>query len=173
MVETRTDAEAKRKVWDLIREVKIAMMVTMDDQGRFRGRPMYARQEEFDGTLWFFTRDATPKTSEVREDDRVLLAYADPSKQDYVSIYGSAEVVRDAALQRKYWSEGMRTWFPKGAEDPSIALLKVTVEGAEYWDSPSSTMVHAYGYLKAVTTGQPPSPGENDKVDFTRGGTAA
>jgi len=28
--------------------------------------------------------------------------------------------------------------------------------------------VHAYGYLKAVTTGKPPAAGENDKVDFTK-----
>ena len=49
-----------------------------------------------------------------------------------------------------------------------MALLKVTCEGAEYWDAPSSTLVHAYGYIKAVTTGEPPHPGANDKVDFSK-----
>ena len=58
--------------------------------------------------------------------------------------------------------------FPGGPEDPKIALIRVECEGAEYWDSPSSTLVHAYGYLKAVTTGEPPHPGANDKVDFTK-----
>ena len=47
-----------------------------------------------------------------------------------------------------------------------MALLCVEMEGAEYWDAPSSTLVHAFGYLKAVTTGAPPHPGDNDKVDF-------
>ena len=42
MVDTRTDAEAKRKVWDMIRDIRIAMMVTMDEEGRFRGRPVPA-----------------------------------------------------------------------------------------------------------------------------------
>lgn len=172
MVETRTDTEAKRKVWDMIRDQRICMMVTMDDQGRFRGRPMWAQQDEYDGVLWFFTREATPKAEEARQDDRVLLAYSDPRNQNYVSIFGSAEVVRDREMQKRLWSEGMRTWFPKGAEDPEIALIKVTVEGAEYWDSPSSTAVHAFGYLKAVTTGEPPHPGDNDKVSFRRGSAA-
>ena len=58
----------------------------------------------------------------------------------------------------------MRTWFPKGQDDPDIALLEVRVEMAEYWDAPSSAMVHAYGYVKAVTTGKPPHPGGNEKV---------
>jgi general stress protein 26 len=168
MVETRTDAEAKRKVWELIREVQVAMMVTQDEEGRFRGRPMRASQKEFDGVLWFFTQADSPKVEEARQDERVLLAYSDPSSQNYVSIYGHAEVVRDVEMQKRLWSEPLRTWFPGGAEDPKVALLKVTCEGAEYWDAPSSTLVHAYGYIKAVTTGEPPKPGDNDKVDFTK-----
>ena len=32
-------------------------------------------------------------------------------------------------------------WFPEGKDDPEIALLRVNLEKAEYWDSPSSTVV--------------------------------
>jgi general stress protein 26 len=167
MAETRSDAEAKRKVWEMIRDIEIAMMVTMDDEGRFHGRPMAVNQTEFDGVLWFFTESRTPKTSEVDQDDRVLLAYADPRRQNYVSIYGSAEVVHDVAQQKALWSEPLRTWFPDGPESPSVSLLKVTCLGAEYWDTPSSTVMHAYGYVKAALTGKAPNPGENEKVDFT------
>lgn len=170
MVATRSDAEAREKVWDMIRDVGVAMMVTGDSSGRLRARPMHAaRLEEFDGTLWFFTRAPTPKTEELRDDDRVLLAYADPSHQNYVSVFGRATVVRDAGRQRELWSEPMRTWFPKGAEDPELALIRVETEGAEYWDTPSATLVHAYGYVKALVTGEPPAAGESDKVDLRRG----
>jgi general stress protein 26 len=169
MVETRTDQAARDKVWELIRNVQVAMMVTLDEQGRMRGRPMRAvSTKEFTGTLWFFTSQPSPKTDEIQHDDRVLLAYADPSKQDYVSVSGTAQVIRDPAKQKELWSEPLRTWFPNGPEDPHAALLKVEVEGAEYWDSPSSTFVHAYGYVKALTTGEPPAAGENDKVAFKR-----
>lgn len=168
MVETRTDTAAQQKVWDIIRDVEIAMMVTMDDEGRFRGRPMRAVKQEFDGVIWFFTKDHTPKVEEVEEDERTLLSYADPHKQNYVSISGHVQVVRDAAKQKELWSEPLRVWFPGGPEAPEVALMKVTVDGAEYWDSPSSTFVHAYGYIKSITTGKPPSAGENEKVDFTK-----
>jgi general stress protein 26 len=168
MPETRSDAEAKRKVWEMIKDVEIAMMVTQDDQGRFRGRPMRAVNKEFDGVLWFFATTGSHVTGEAAGDGRVLLTYADPRAQDYVSVYGTAEVVKDPAKQKQLWSEPLRVWFPGGAEDPKVSLIKVECEGAEYWDSPSSTLVHAYGYLKAVTTGEPPHPGANDKVDFTK-----
>ncbi len=168
MVETRTDAATQQKVWDMIRDVEIAMMVTMDDEGRFRGRPMRAVKQEFDGVLWFFTQAGSPKTDEVKEDERTLLAYADPHKQNYVSLSGHAQVVKDVAKQKELWSEPLRVWFPGGPEAPEVALMKVQVDGAEYWDSPSSTFVHAYGYVKAVATGEQPEGGENAKVNFGR-----
>ena len=61
----------------------------------------------------------------------------------------------------------MRAWFPKGIDDPDVALLKVAIDAAEYWDAPNSTMIHAYGYLKARLTGEAPEPGGNEKVSFT------
>lgn len=167
MVETRTDQAARDKVWEMIRDVQVAMMVTLDEEGRFRGRPMRAvKLKEFEGVLWFFTSQPSPKSEEIQHDDRVLLAYSDPSNQNYVSLFGSAQVVRDPQKQKELWSEPLRTWFPGGPDDPNAALLKVEVEGAEYWDSPSSTLVHAYGYVKARLTGEPPKAGENDKVAF-------
>jgi len=169
MTQTRTDQAARDKVWELIRDIEVATMVTLDEQGHMRGRPMRAVElREFDGTLWFFTAGASPKADEIRQDERVLLAYAEPSDQNYVSISGTAQIIRDVAKQKAMWSEPLRTWFPGGPEDPNAALLKVEVEGAEYWDAPSSTLLHAYGYVKARITGEPPKAGENDKVSFKR-----
>ena len=169
MVETRTDQAAKDKVFELIREVQVATLVTHAEGGRMRGRPMRAvKLKQFEGTLWFFTSYPSPKTEEIADDSHVLLAYADPSSQNYVSIAGTARVMRDVAKQKELWSEPLRAWFPGGPEDARCGLLQVEVEGAEYWDAPSSTLIHAYGYLKAITTGQPPSSGDNDKVAFKR-----
>lgn len=168
MVDTRSDAQARAKVWEMIKDVQVAMMVTMDEEGGLRGRPMRAVKHDYGEVLWFFTNAHTPKTEEVAEDERVLLSYADPDAQNYVALSGHAEVVRDAAKQKELWSEPLRAWFPGGPEAPDVALLKVTVEGAEYWDAPNSTLVHAWGYLKAITTGEPPKAGDNDKVDFSK-----
>jgi general stress protein 26 len=169
MVETRTDQAARNKVWEMIRDVQVAMMVTLDEGARMRARPMRAVSvKDFSGTLWFFTSQPSPKAQEVQRDDRVLLAYADPNSQNYVAISGTAQVVRDPQKQKELWSEPLRAWFPGGPEDPKAALIKVEVEGAEYWDAPSSTFVHAYGYVKARLTGEPPQVGENDKVAFRK-----
>ncbi len=151
------------KLWDMIKDVKIAML-TSEDGGQLRARPMAASQKEFDGNLWFFTRASAHKVREVQQDEHVGVTYADPGSQNYVSLSGTASLVRDGGAITEHWSEVMRTWFPKGKDDPDIALLKVHVTQAEYWDAPNSTMLHAYGYVKAALTGQSPQPGGNEKI---------
>lgn len=157
--------DAKKKLWSMIKEVRFAMLTT-EDAGHLRARPMVAVQKEFDGTLWFFTRASSHKVDEVQSDERVGVTYADPGQQNYVSMSGTAKLVRDSGAIGAHWVESLRTWFPKGKDDPDVALLKVDVDAAEYWDAPNSTMVHAYGYVKAVMTGTSPHPGENEKIRF-------
>jgi general stress protein 26 len=165
MADQSADAKSA-KLWSMIKDIGIAMMTT-DDEGQLRSRPMAARQAEFDGTLWFFTRADSHKVDEVVTSSRANVSYADPVHQNYVSLSGSVRLVRAPEQIRAHWSEAMRPWFPKGSSDPDIALLKVDVERAEYWDAPSSTMVHVTGYAKALLTGQSPHPGDHEKLQLS------
>jgi general stress protein 26 len=96
----------------------------------------------------------------------VNVSFSDPDKQHYVSVSGRAECLSDPAKTKELWHEAYRTWFPKGLNDPDLLLMKVKVERAEYWDSPNGAVVYLLGYLKAVTTGQRPSPGEHQAVNL-------
>lgn len=165
-MEHRSDDAAKAKVWELIKDIKVAMLATHAGGEHMHARPMVAVQKTFDGELWFFTDKRSRKVDEVDHEERVLLTYADWDDQNYVSVDGLATIVEDPARVKEFWTESMRTWFPNGKDDPNIALLKVKVESAEYWDATSSAMVHAYGYLKAATTGKRPHPGETAHVRF-------
>lgn len=163
------DGGERAKLWSMIKDIRIAMMTTMDADGTLRSRPManvQTGQKAFDGVLWFFTRASAHKNLEIAEHNQVNLAYADPDEQHYVSVSGRASLVRDGNKVKQLWSEPLRTWFPNGADDPDLALIRIEVESAEYWDSPSGTMVYLYGYIKSQLTGAPPSPGENRKLAF-------
>jgi general stress protein 26 len=154
------------KLWQMIKHIRFAML-TSEDGEFLRSRPMAASQSDFSGDLWFFTRLDSHKVAEVARDERVNVSYADPDGQNYVSLSGVARLVRDRAAIDEHWSEGLRTWFPKGKDDPDVALLKVTVQRAEYWDAPASAMVMLFGYAKAVTTGQAPHPGDHATLSFS------
>ena len=159
------DSDEREKVWSMIRGIEVAML-TSEDGGVLRSRPMVAMQNGFSGTLWFFTRVDSHKVNEVQHDSQVGVSYADPKRQNYVSLSGTARLVLDRGEIDEHWAESLRVWFPKGKDDPQIALLRVDVSQAEYWDAPSSTMLHIYGYAKARLTGEPPHPGGHAQVDL-------
>jgi general stress protein 26 len=160
-----TENNDVKKLAKLIKGIQIAMMTTRDDDGTLRARPMQTQSEEFDGTLWFFTQASSHKVHEIDHEHQVNLSYAEPGNNRYVSVSGTATLVRARAKIDELWTPVLKAWFPKGKDDPDVALLKVDVTKAEYWDSPSSTIVKLVGFTKAVLTGQQYRPGENEKLN--------
>ena len=157
-----------QKLGELIKDIRIAMLTTVDDDGSLRSRPMATQKAAFDGSLWFFTRASSPKVDEVENAHEVNLSYAAPDSNTYVSVSGTAQLIRDPNKAKELWNPILKAWFPQGLDDPDLALLYVNVEKAEYWDSPSSAMVHIAGFVKAIATGQAykPSPGEHQKISL-------
>lgn len=164
MSEQTHSPDAVAKLGALIKNIKVAMLTTIDTDGTLRARPMATQNAEFDGDLWFFTHASDPKVDEIEREHQVNVAYSDPGNQTYVSVSGLATLVRDRTKAEELWSPAMKAWFPQGIEDPELAMLRVHVEKAEYWDAPSSTFVHVVGFVKAVTTGKTYQPGENEKL---------
>ena len=160
-----TREESIKKLNDLIEEMEIAMLTTIDG-GVLRSRPMQTQDFEFDGSLWFFTSSNTHKAEELEKDNRVNVSYAAPGDNTYVSVSGTGAIVKDRAKIDEYWSDIYKAWFPKGKDSPDLVLLKVAVEQAEYWDSSSNTIVQVAGFLKALVTGERGGGGENEKINL-------
>ena len=170
MGEAREKSDVE-KLRDLIKGISFAMLTTVDEDGSLRSRPMQTQETEFNGELWFFTSASSPKVDEVQRDQRVNVSYADPDDNRYVSLSGTATLVRDREKIKELWKPVLKAWFPDGLEDPDLALLRVKVEKAEYWDSPSSKMVQLAGFLKAIATGQRLEyAGENEKLELDPAG---
>ncbi|HWG84486.1 MAG TPA: pyridoxamine 5'-phosphate oxidase family protein [Deinococcales bacterium] len=149
-----------------IKGIRTAMLTTADEQGRLRSRPMATQDMEPDGTLWFFTCEDSPKVDEVERERQVNVSYSDDGRSLWVSVSGTAAVVTDRAKIEELWKPILKAWFPKGLEDPDLALLRVSPSAAEYWDAPSSKMVQVAGIAKAALSGEEYRPGEHRKVEL-------
>jgi general stress protein 26 len=154
-----------QKLAKLVKGIRVAMLTTQESDGTLHSRPMATQEAEFDGTLWFFTQAGSPKVDEIDREQNVNVSYADAGDNRYVSASGRARLVRDRSKIEELWSPILKAWFPRGKEDPELALLRVDVEKAEYWDAPSSTLVKLVGFAKAMVTGQTYAPGENRKIN--------
>ena len=158
-----TREESVKKLGALIKDIQMAMLTTIDG-GALRARPMATQDSEFDGELWFFTSDKTHKVAEIEKDNRANVSYSKPNDNVYVSVSGAVSIVKDREKIEELWNPAYKAWFPDGLDDPTICLLKINVEQAEYWDSPSSTIVHIVGFVKALVTGERAQGGENEKI---------
>jgi general stress protein 26 len=92
------------RLGELIRDIRVALLTTIDRDGRFHTRPVQTLQVEADRTLWFFTDWSAPKVDELHHDARVSLGYADPEKNVYVAVSGSGSLLRDAQKAKQLWS---------------------------------------------------------------------
>jgi general stress protein 26 len=155
-----------KKLAELIKDIKYAMLTTTEDDGSLRSRPMQVQQVEFDGDLWFFTGASTPKVGEIKRESQVNVSFAAPDKDSYVSMSGRASLVRDKQKIEELWNPALKAWFPKGKDDPEVALLKINVEQAEYWDEPGGKVVELAGFVKALVTGKRADSGEHEKLNL-------
>jgi general stress protein 26 len=153
-------------VAELVNEIKFAMLTTEEPDGTLRSRPMATMQMDATGNLWFFTGLTSPKVEEAEQHRQVNLSFARPDKQDYLSISGTSEIVRDKEKMRELWSPWIKPWFPQGLDDPDLVLLKVTITEAEYWLAPGSAVKRLYGLAKGIMTGNTDALGENRKVSL-------
>ena len=155
------------RVWTLIKEIPVAMVVTHEGEGRdIRARPMAMRPAREQGAIYFLTDVDAPKTEEIRRDETICLALADNKSQKYVSITGYAEIIDDRNRIKEIWSIYDKAfWLDKN--DPRIRILRVTPERAEFWEGAGS-IVTAVKLIAAIASGERTNIGENEKVDLPR-----
>lgn len=166
-MDTLYGEDAQKKIWSLIKDIKVAMMATWDpDSHEAHSRPMMAlKKDEFDGTLWFFTGKDSRKADEVRESHEALLTYAEPKDMNYVSISGRATLTDDRQKIDELWTDYAKVWFPEGKDDPNLVLLRFECERAEFWEAPNA-MVRGVSYLKALVTGSTPDIGRTGAANL-------
>jgi general stress protein 26 len=157
---------AQRELWDKVKSVRPAMMTTIDEDGSLRSRPMWTLGDNFDGSLWFFTADDAPKAEELARNQHIGLSYAAPDKDLYVSVTGRAEVVDDRAKVDELWNVFAEAWFPDGKDDPHLALIRVDVDHAQYWEDKKPKVLQLAEVVIGIVRDVPPKSGEQGRIDL-------
>ncbi len=150
----------------LIKDVEIAMLTTIQADGKLVSRPLGTQQVEFDGDLWFATSADSEKVAEIKANPRVNVAYASAGKNTYVSVSGEASIVADRAKIDELWSPAMKLFFPEGKDDPKLRLIRVRAESAEYWDGPGTAIGKALYLLVAAVSDDPGAMSDNETMQI-------
>jgi general stress protein 26 len=152
--------EAKRKegskdeLLALLDEFDTAMLVGLEADGTLRARPMGLQHERIAGCdLWFVTADDTHKTEEIEHHRDVNVCCLRTRDRAYVSLSARARVERSPHEVRRLWQPSWKLWFgDEQPEDGGIALIKLDIERAEYWEPEGGRLRVLYAMAKSLVT---------------------
>ena len=145
-------------LWDLIKEIRYAMLTTHGADGHLHSRPVTTQNKDLDEDrdLWFFMSRSGSPLRDILADGNVNVAYAHPGKDSYVSVAGQAELIENSGKKEALWNKMAQAWFPGGVNDPDLALVRVRIAHAHYWDVRENKLVQLFEMAKASVTGKPP-----------------
>lgn len=134
----KQSSPARTRVYQLIQNMSIIMLTTMDAHGMLISRPMMPLMLDRDGALWFFIDLRSAKAKQL---DAINFNFLNPANATYVSLSGNGEIITERSFINRLWTPLVTPWFPDGPESSQLALLKFMPDVAEYWDSSQRKMV--------------------------------
>jgi general stress protein 26 len=147
------------RVWELMEKISVCMLSTHDGE-QIRSRPMAAFVRRDDNAIYFLGDAKDHKDEEIDRNPHVGLAFADGQK--FVSVTGHGSVSNDRRKIRELWGPAAQAWWDS-PDDPTIRLLIVTPDDAEFWEGPGK-IVGTIKMMTAAATGTRPNYGGNRKV---------
>ncbi|HVT88438.1 MAG TPA: pyridoxamine 5'-phosphate oxidase family protein [Tepidisphaeraceae bacterium] len=169
--ESKTSVDHFDTLYEIISRIHTAMFVTRRADGTMHGRPMGAAQVPHGlHELFFATERDSVKVDELAQSNRVLLSY-NSGGSTWATVNGHARIVDDRNKIKELWSPLWKNWF-SGPDDPTLTLICVTPEEAEYWDGGSRIGVLTKLALAALT-GKKMNEGENERVQLNPQADAA
>ncbi|AEG93904.1 pyridoxamine 5'-phosphate oxidase family protein [Ramlibacter tataouinensis] len=155
-------------LWKLIKDMRFGMLTHRHPDGTLHAHPLTTQNKALDeGVLYFFVSKSTEVGRRLQVDGDVCVAYADASKDHYVSISGHATVSSDRAKVERLFNALAKAWFPGGVDDPNLELVEVKILHAEYWDVKESKVTQLAKMATAAVTGHPPHLGEHQELHFS------
>ena len=153
------DAHPRQTLWELIKDIRFAMITHQHPDGQLHACPMTTANKEGmdeEHNLYFLINRDSDLARCVAQQPQINIAYADPDEDSYVSISARARISDDMALKEQLFNAMAKAWFPGGVSDPALAVLVARTEHAEYWDVKQSKLVQLFAMAKAAVTGDRP-----------------
>ena len=156
------------KVQAIVKDVKFAMMTTINKKGDLHAWPMTTSETSIGGKeIWFIGDKTSDVVKDIQDNARIGLSYATQDDKNYVSVSANAELPTDKAKLEELWSPVYNAFFEHGIDDENVQLIKVVPHGVECWISGSSTINMFKMIAAAVQEGKTAEDiGETFKIEL-------
>lgn len=148
------DQDAIGKIRELAKDANVCHFVTNLSNTPLASRPMATQEVDEEGSIWFLSDKDSDKNHDIQVDSRVQLFYSATGNYEYLSVYGTAQIIFDKEKIHEMWTSFAKAWFPDGEDDPRISLIKVIPEDGYYWDTKNNKIISLFKIAKSIVTGK-------------------
>lgn len=157
--------ESQEKLRKLVDNIKVAMMVTGLEKKPINAIPMRTKKIDDKGDLWFVSADNSEHNKNLKINEQVHLLYSKPDANEFLTVYGQAEITKDKSILKDLYSATTDNWFD-GVDDPNLSAIRVKPEEAYYWDSKTNKYVTLMKMGLGALTGNNQDVGEKGKLNL-------
>ena len=138
---------------ELMRRYPFASLVSTDDGGfpYVTHLPLHLEEQDGGFVLWGHCAKPNAHWRYLQARPQVGLTFASSDK--WVSVHGTATLVDDKTKLEELWNTFAEAWLPGGPDDDKAALIRVDLDGGEYWDSPGGRVASLISFVKTKITG--------------------
>ena len=135
------------------------MLTTARSDGKLLAHPMVPQQVTDDSDLWFFLSLTGDQAEALRQGPHVNVSVAEAGT--WLSVSGTVAFVEDQAKIDELWNDRAAAWFDGGRTDPTLGLIRVTTESAQFWGTPGGKVRSIAELVKSRVSGNEPSGGSD------------
>ena len=146
---------AQKKLKEMAESIDFALMATGLENIPFHTIPMSTKTVDEYGCIWFLSGKDSEHNANIQNSGAVQLNYSDTGAMEFLTVFGSAEIVTERAKLEELYGHSDDAWFD-GVDDPNLTAIKVTPADASYWDPKNGRLITFIRIgLSAITGDQP------------------
>ncbi|HEX7351155.1 pyridoxamine 5'-phosphate oxidase family protein [Brachybacterium sp.] len=146
------DTLTQQDVVQKLRDTDLVMLTTALPDGKLLSHPMAIQGVSEEADVWFFVSLSGGQAEALRSGPEVNLAVAEAGS--WLSVAGRAAFVEDRSVVEQLWTDSAEAYFPGGAEDPDLGLLRVSGTSAQFWGLPGGRVAGLAQIVKAKVSGE-------------------
>ena len=157
--------ESRKKLKQLVEDIKIGMMITGFNRKPISAVPMTSKKVDKEGNIWFLSLRNSDHNNDLLKNSDVQLLYSEPSDMEYLSVYGEAEITTNKEILEDLYNKADDNYF-EGQDDPNLTAIKVRPQEAYYWDTKTNKYVTLLKMGVGAMTGNEQDIGEKGKLNL-------
>ncbi len=141
-------ADPSRPLSDLLQGGTTLMVATKSPDGEVDSRPLTVA-DVTGSTIRILIDTTADWAKHLVDGDWTLATLSDTRSNAFASLTGRLSTTTDAAEIDELWNPFAGAYFDDGRESVGIAVMHITPERGEYWDSPSGRIGTLISLVKA------------------------